>query len=116
MPIVSARPSRGGALYSVNNDGTASDRPTLGDGYRVEARIIIWEGSDLLKLSAGALFRDGDRWAVFVADDGRARLRHVEVGRSNGLETQILKGLDEHDRVILHPTDQIQDGVAVTER
>ncbi|MGC1273354.1 MAG: HlyD family efflux transporter periplasmic adaptor subunit [Planctomycetaceae bacterium] len=94
--------------------GTANDRPALGDGYRVEAQVVIWEGRGILKAPAGALFRDGDEWAVFTIEDGHARLRHVKIGRSNGLETHVLDGLDEHDRVVLHPTDQVADGVAVT--
>lgn len=96
--------------------GDADDRPTLGDGYRVEARIVTWQDRDVLKVPAGALFRDGEQWAVFKVEDGRARLRHVTVGQSNGLETQILDGLAEHDRVILHPTDQVENGVAIAPR
>jgi HlyD family secretion protein len=91
-------------------------RATLGDGYRVEARIIIWEGADVLKAPAGALFRRGEEWAVFAVAGGRAVLRPVKVGRSNGMETEILEGLDENEPVILHPSDRIKDGVSVKPR
>lgn len=88
----------------------------LGDGYRVEARIVIWEGDNVLKVPAGALFRHGNGWAVFRVEQGEAHVRPVRVGRSNGLETEVLEGLEENDRVILHPSDRIKEGTAVTPR
>lgn len=91
-------------------------RPPLGDAYRVEARIVVWEADDVLKVPAGALFRHEGKWAVFVAADGRAELRHVRAGRSNGLETEVVEGLNENDAVILHPGDRIRPGGAVRAR
>ncbi len=89
---------------------------TLGDGYRVEARIVIWEQDDVLKAPIAALFRHEDQWAVFVDRDGRARLQVVEIGQRNSLEAQVLAGLDEGDSVILHPSDEIADGTLVIAR
>ncbi|MHC1763543.1 MAG: efflux RND transporter periplasmic adaptor subunit [Verrucomicrobiia bacterium] len=91
----------------------AGERPGLGDGFRVEARIIVWEADQVLKVPSGALFRRGDAWAAFVLDGGRARLRNVEAGRSSGTETQVLGGLKEGDEVILYPGDRVQDGQRV---
>lgn len=91
-------------------------RKTLGDAYRVEARIVIWEGADVLKVPAGALFRHKDSWAVFTIDNGRARLRLVRAGHSNGLETEIVDGLREGEPVIVHPSDTIRDGSSVVPR
>jgi HlyD family secretion protein len=91
-------------------------RPTLGDAYRVEARIVIWEGENVLKVPAGALFRHGDGWAVYRVVESRAQLQPVQVGHGNGLETEILDGLTEGDPVILHPSDKIRDGGAVVPR
>lgn len=88
----------------------------LGDGYRVEARIVVWEGDNVLQAPAGAFFRHGKDRAVFRNVQGRARLTAVTVGRTNGLETQVLDGLAEGDVVILHPSDRIRDGVAVAAR
>lgn len=91
-------------------------RATLGDAYRVEARVVIWEEDSVLKMPAGALFRQGGEWAVFVADNSKAVVRRVRVGQSNGLEAQVLDGLAEGDRVIVHPSDKVKDGVAVLAR
>lgn len=88
-------------------------RPPLGDAFRVEAQIVIWEGPDVLQVPTGALFRQGDRWAVFAIEDNRAVLRQVEVGQRNRSSAQILSGLRENDRVIMYPSDQISHLVPV---
>jgi HlyD family secretion protein len=88
----------------------------LGHGYRVEPRIILAAAGDALKVPRAALFRDGDNWAVFVRDSGRARLRHVELGLENGLEAEIRKGLAAGDEVVLQPGDRVSDGTRVRSR
>ncbi len=85
----------------------------LGDGYRLEANFIIWEKDDVLQVPAGALFRYGGKWAVFVAQNGRARLRIVKTGQRNGLSAEIVSGLRERERVIVHPDDAVKDGVRI---
>ncbi|KPK14727.1 MAG: hypothetical protein AMJ62_12010 [Myxococcales bacterium SG8_38] len=89
---------------------------TLGDGYRVEARISVWEGEDVLKVPASAVFRSEEAWATFAVEDGTAVLRTVEIGESNGLETQVLSGLEEGDEVVAYPSDSVRDGVSVKAR
>lgn len=91
----------------------AADQPLLGDGYRVEANVIVWEQPEVLTVSTGSLFREGTTWKVFVVEGNRAVSRTVEVGQNSGLRAQILKGVAKGERVILHPNDQISDGVAV---
>ncbi len=92
-------------------------RAQLGDGYRVEARITTWRGQDIIKVPAGATFRkDQHSWAVFVADGETARAREMERGQSNGIETEILEGLDPGEKVIVHPSDKIADGVKIRAR
>ncbi|MFV1959404.1 MAG: efflux RND transporter periplasmic adaptor subunit, partial [Planctomycetota bacterium] len=82
----------------------------LGDRYRVEVRVILDERPDVLLVPEGALFREGEGWAVFVIEDGRARLRRVETGL-RGLRTrEVRSGLAEGDVVILHPDDTIEEG------
>lgn len=88
---------------------------TLGHGYRVDVQVILFEG-EVLKLPLGALFRQGDDWAVFIAADGLARLRRVAVGQRNSLAVEIREGLEPGDRTILYPSDRIKDGVAIVER
>ncbi|MGK2951722.1 MAG: efflux RND transporter periplasmic adaptor subunit [Thiobacillus sp.] len=89
---------------------------SLGDGYRVEARFVLWEADDVLQLPTSALFRYGEGWAVFAVDGKRARLTPVETGQRAGLATQILSGLDVGARVVSHPDDKIGDGTRVKPR
>lgn len=90
----------------------------LGHGFRVEARIVVWEDRDALTVPSSALFRsDGDgKWAVFVVEDGIARLRTIEAGRDNGIEAQILDGLRPGEQVILYPASDLTDGARVVRR
>ncbi|MGP1394400.1 MAG: efflux RND transporter periplasmic adaptor subunit [Inquilinaceae bacterium] len=88
----------------------------LGHGFRVEIRIVQWEGDDVLTVPLTALFRDGTRWAVFLMQDGRAMFRHVEVGQRTGFDAEILDGLAEGDQVVLYPSDRVADGVRIVSR
>ena len=87
-----------------------SARPTLGDNYRVEARIETWAGRNVLKAPAGALFQRGTAWQTYVIDGHTARLRSVRIGHSNGRETEILEGVEEGRSVIVYPGDKVADG------
>ena len=91
-------------------------RASLGDGFRVEPRIVIWEADNVVKVPTGALFRYGDTWAVFVIENEHAVLRAVERGPSNGEETAISTGLSPGEMVILHPSEHVSDGVLVSLR
>jgi HlyD family secretion protein len=95
---------------------TSEERPTLGDGFRVEARVIVDEAQNVLKVPTSALFRVGRQSAVFLVNDGVVHQRDVKVGRQNGLEAEILEGLAEGDLVILHPSDRVEEGVKVRQR
>ncbi len=88
----------------------------IGDGYRLEARFILWEEANVLQVPAGALFRSGERFSVYVPEKGRAKIRTVEVGKRNGLAAQVLSGLSEGETVILHPGDAVSEGKKVRPR
>jgi HlyD family secretion protein len=88
----------------------------LGDGYRVEARIVTWAGDGVLSVPVSAAFRSGDGWAVYAVEEGRARLRPVEIGHRTDTRVEIVSGLSEGARVIPHPSDRVKDGVEVSVR
>jgi HlyD family secretion protein len=88
-------------------------RATLGDAYRVEARIVVWESDNVLKVPAGALFRHGDDWAVFVLARGRVEVRPVKLGQRNASEAEVITGLTAGDTVVQYPSDRIRAGVRV---
>ncbi|MEO8157898.1 MAG: efflux RND transporter periplasmic adaptor subunit [Betaproteobacteria bacterium] len=86
---------------------------SLGDAYRVEARIVLWSSTDALKIPSNALFRKADGWAVFIVDGHRARVRPVRPGHAGPLETEIVEGLGAGDRVVLHPSNDIGAGTRI---
>jgi HlyD family secretion protein len=88
----------------------------LGDGYRVEVRIVVWESPSVLRVPTSTLFRSGDKWATYSVDAGRAHLTSVEIGHQTGQEAEILSGLAEGARIIVHPSDAIADTARVRER
>lgn len=88
----------------------------LGDGFRVEARFVLSDESNILQAPAAALFREGERWGAYVIADGRAHYRTVTPGRRSGLSVEILDGLSAGERVLLHPGQDIVDGTRVNAR
>lgn len=90
--------------------------PSLGDGYRVEARIVTWEAAEVLKVPVSALFRVGEEWSVFVVEDGRARLSPVRLGQRGTAEAEVMAGLTAGQEVILYPSDRIAEGARVRPR
>jgi HlyD family secretion protein len=82
----------------------------VGDGYRVEARFILWHEDDVLQVPASSLFRYHQGWAVFVVENNQAKRRVVKVGQRNGLVAQILEGISEGESVVNHPSDDVEDG------
>ena len=101
----------------VDFDDVRAAWQELGDGYRVEIRVVIWDEDDVLKVQASSLFRVRDRWAVYTVDElSKVTLRLVEVGRRNAREAQVVAGLEEGETVIAYPGDQIEEGVEVVAR
>jgi HlyD family secretion protein len=86
---------------------------TIGDGFRVEASIVVYRQEDAVKAPVGALFRDGEGWAAFVAEDGRARKRAVKASRRNGSEALVEAGLQPGERVVVYPSDALSDGARI---
>jgi HlyD family secretion protein len=80
------------------------------------AHIIVEQISDAILVPIAALFRRGDAWAVFVVEDGRARERIVEIGARTTRHAVVISGLEPGERVILHPSDRVADGVRVAPR
>lgn len=90
--------------------------PTLGDGFRVEAKIILWEHGDVLQVPTSALFRHGDDWAVFRVAGDRAFTHLVKLGQKSALAAEVIDGLAAHDVVVVHPSDKVADGVQIVPR
>ncbi len=98
----------------VNVIGTFTTVPkTLGEAYRVDTRIVIWEGKDRVKVPLSALFRCQSDWCVFIQHDRKAKRQKIHLGERDRLMAEVTEGLNPGDVVILHPTDQVRDGVLI---
>lgn len=86
---------------------------SLGDGFRVEAKIVIWEEENILTVPTSALFREGANWSVYRFLNGEAVLTKVKIGKGNALLTQVLEGLSDQEQVIIYPSDKVRDKVKV---
>jgi HlyD family secretion protein len=110
-----------------------SEWTALGDGYRVSVRIVtLAKGkavqvpvSAVFPLPAGAADTAGEtngspasaaRFAVFVADGGRARQVPVQLGARNGSAAWIRSGLTQGAQVIVYPSATVRNGVRVAAR
>ena len=98
----------------VNVVAVLSDTvPGLGDGYRVDGEIVVWDSPRTPQIPVSALFRIGSEWNVFVAETGTASLRAVKIGQRNERRAEILSGLTEGDVVILYPDDRLTPGAKI---
>lgn len=88
----------------------------LGDNFRVDCHIIVWQHEQVVFLPTSALFRVEDEWHVFRVVDKRAVLTPVKIGHDNGLQAEVLEGITVGTSVIVHPSDAIEDGARVAPR
>ncbi|MDE2272306.1 MAG: hypothetical protein KGJ94_10025, partial [Xanthomonadaceae bacterium] len=86
---------------------------TLADGFRVIVHITVWSKPDVVRVPVSALFRQGGGWAAFVLRKGRAVRAAISIGHASDEFAEVLAGLRPGDRVIVHPSDRIRDGVRV---
>ena len=100
----------------IDFDEPREVRERLGDGFRIEARIIIWSKENVLKVPTSSLFREGAQWAVYKVAGNRAQLQIVEIGQRSGLEAEVQSGLAEGDQIVVYPSDAIRPGVKLARR
>jgi HlyD family secretion protein len=100
----------------IDLDDHAPPGKNLGDGFRIEVEITLWESAAVTKIPVAALFRDGDKWAAFAVVQGRASRRELTVGHRNGDEAELLAGLAAGDQVVAYPVDTLTDGARVVPR
>lgn len=88
----------------------------LGDGFRIEVEITLWEAESVTRVPVSALFRDGDHWAAFLVAGGRASRRPLAIGHKNSDVAEVLEGLAARDQVIAYPVDTLAEGAKVVPR
>jgi len=100
----------------IDFEGEPAAWERLGHGYRVDTAVVLWESDAALTVPLTALFREGDGWALFRVESGRAVKTRVESGQRSGLDVEIVSGLDEGDSIIVHPGNRVRDGDRVEAR
>ena len=100
---------------TIDFSGPTEEWSRLGHDYRVIVHVTVWAG-DVLNVPVAALFRQGEQWAVYSVNNGRAQVAEVTIGHRNNRIAEVVSGLSAGDRVVLHPSDRISRGVAVTQR
>jgi len=100
-------------LIDFDDTGAAG---RLGDGYRVEVRVVVWQGDDVVKVPVGGLFRRGTAWAAFTIEGEHVKLQAVELGQRNDVDAQVVKGLSDGQTIVLHPPDTLTDGARIRVR
>jgi len=88
----------------------------LGDGFRVEARLVLWQADDVLQAPIGAVFRHGDGWGLYRIDSNRAKQIAVTLGHRSEDAVEIKSGVDAGDIVAVHPGERVQSGARVEVR
>ncbi|MBE9069172.1 HlyD family efflux transporter periplasmic adaptor subunit [Leptolyngbya cf. ectocarpi LEGE 11479] len=102
----------------VNVIGTLTESAinSLGDRYRIEARIVIWADDNALQVPVSALYRCGETWCVFVVEDDRAQPREIAIDHRSTVAAEVTNGLAAEESVVLHPSEQLEAGRQVKPR
>jgi HlyD family secretion protein len=88
----------------------------LGHDYRVDARVVVEEQPDAVRVPLGALFRHGDGWATYRVVDGRAVLTPLATGIADDGHRVATQGVAAGDTVVLFPGNAVTDGQRVARR
>jgi HlyD family secretion protein len=98
---------------------------SIGDGFRVEASIVVWSAPSVTSVPRSALLQfaptveraagggGGASWRAFVVRDGRLETRTVRVGHVGGAQAEVVAGLAAGDTVVVFPSDQVRSGLRV---
>jgi len=89
------------------------DEPLLGDNFRVQASIVLREAASVLQVPVSSLFRGKEGWHLFVIEDGCAVDKVVSVGMRGTVQAEVLAGVRDGERVVVHPTNELRDGMRV---
>lgn len=111
-----------GKITRIAGDFDASTRPMLFEarvpnpdgrlsaGMYGQLRVELTDRKPALAIPTGALVFQGDGKRVVVANDGKAHLQAVVIGRDFGTDVEVLAGLAKDDWVAVSPPATINEG------
>jgi len=88
-------------------------QPEMGDGFRVHGRVEVERRDNALRVPVAGLLRRDEGWAVYVSEQGKAVLRNIEIGAKNDRFAEVKSGVEEGARIVLYPSDRIEDGARI---
>lgn len=91
-----------------------AELPAVGDGFKVDVRIVVQVQTQALMAPVSALFPLGADWALFVVDKGRARQQRVKVLARNGREAWLDTELKAGTEVVVYPPSRLKEGDRLT--
>lgn len=94
----------------------AAQWQSLGDGFKVDVRVLVQVVDKAVMVPVSALFPIGSRSGVFVLEGGRANLKEVSVEARNGVGAWVKTGLTVGAQVIVYPDSKLKDKAPVTVR
>lgn len=86
----------------------------LGDRFRADVRITVWEAPRVLQVPTAALVREGEAWSVWRVHKGRTVRQVVQLGERGAEQVQVIGGLSVGDTVVLYPGDRVTSGARIT--
>jgi HlyD family secretion protein len=95
--------------------------PMTGDGFRVEASIIVWATQQAVVVPRSALLQASDVnkpgvWTAFVVTANRIEQRTVRVSHVGGMSAEVIDGIAPGESVVVFPSDRVAQGVRVKPR
>ena len=93
-----------------------SEWHTLGDGFKVDVRVLVEVVDKATKVPVSAIFPMGARSGIFVLENGRARLQDITVQARNGIEAWVKTDLPVGRQIIVYPDTKLKDKDRVKSR
>ena len=94
----------------------AAQWQSLGDGFKVDVRVLVQVVDKAVMVPVSALFPIGSRSGIFVLEGGHANLKEVSVEARNGVSAWVKTGLTVGAQVIVYPDSKLKDKVPVKVR
>ena len=90
------------------------DTGLLKPGYDVDVRIITQIKPEAITVPLSAVFDIQGKNHCFVIDNGRTRLREVQIGIENDEQVEVIAGLEVGERVLVKPDNNMKEGIKVS--
>lgn len=100
----------------INLENIPTSFHTVGDGFKVDVRVMVQVVENALMVPVSALFPQGSRSGLFELSKGRAVLKEVQVQARNGVFAWVTSEITPGTTVIVYPDSKLKNGVKVKAR